>query len=298
MKLKSLLDKEFINVQVKVTTKEEAIDLILKQFSHRVKFKESIAAIRQAILEREKLGGTLLEGGMAIPHARLEGFNDLLTGIVIPETPIREPEGEEIRCLVIFLTTKGGSTHYLQTLASFARIAAEHERYNKFLASSSANELISSIEDIVIEKGMTVKDIMSETVYSLTPKATLKELADLFYQYRISYVPVVDEENNLLGEVTMGDLLKVGIPNYAVMIGNLDFLSHFEPFEELLNNEDKIIVEHIMREAKETLTLETSIIKTTMLMTKHNRRHLPVVEQGKILGVVSYMDLLSKVLRA
>ena len=108
MKLKSLLDRDFINPRAKVSTKDEAIDLVLKQFFHGYKFKKSQAEIKQAILEREALGGTLLENGMAIPHARLDGFNDLLIGIVIPEQPIIDEDGSKINSLVIFLTTKAG----------------------------------------------------------------------------------------------------------------------------------------------------------------------------------------------
>jgi len=298
MKLKSILDKDFINLGVKIKTKEEAIDLILDQFSRGFKFSRSLAEIKQAILDRELLGGTLFGNGMSVPHARLEGFNDLLVGIVIPENPIEEPDGNRITCIVVFLTTKSGSTLYLQTLAGFARMARDPEHFKRFLSSRTDKELMQVLENIDISKTMSVKDIMSESLYAISPQATLKELVDYFYKYKISYVPVVNDKKEILGEVNMNDLLKVGIPNYAVMIGNLDFLSHFEPFEELLNNEEKIKVEHIMRKVKMKLELNTSLIKTALEMTKNERRHLPVVENGVIIGVVSYMDILSKVLRA
>jgi len=297
MKLKSVLDRKFINTKANIHSKEEAIDLVLKQFSQDYKFKDKLEDIKQAILAREKLGGTLFDNGMAIPHARLEGFSDLLVGIVIPKTPITEKDGSVIKCLVIFLTMQAGSTLYLQTLAGFARMAQDEERYQRFLDSKSDTEVLNEIGDVVIHQNLTVKDIMSETLYSIRPESSLKELADYFYKYKISYIPVVNDDNKLVGEVNMNDLLKVGIPNYAIMIGKLDFLSHFEPFEELLKNEEKIKVEHIMRKVTLTLNQDSSLIETALEMTKHSRRHIPVTDNDRILGVVSYMDILSKVLR-
>ncbi|MBN2509685.1 MAG: CBS domain-containing protein [Spirochaetales bacterium] len=298
MKLISILDRDCIYTQSPVTTKEEAIDLVLHQFAARYKVKQQTTEMKHAILEREKLGGTLLENGMAVPHARLEGFNDLFIGIVIPQNPVTDESGAVITSFIVFLTTKSGTSLYLKTLAAFARVGMNTALYSRFLSSPDRDAVIETLKDLYVEKELTVKDIMSPEVLSVKPGQTIKDLINLLYKHRISYVPVVNDGKELIGEVNINDLLKIGIPNYAVMIGKLDFLSHFEPFEELLNNEDKIPVSHIMRKADSTLLPGTTIIETALLMTKFNRRHLPVVENGKIVGVVSFMDLLSKVLRA
>ena len=297
MKLISVLDRDCIHINADIASKEEGIDLVLKQFASGYKIKQKIAELKEAILERDKLGGTLFENGMAVPHARLDGFNDLFIGIVIPKNPIKESNGAEIRCLVVFLTTKSGTSLYLKTLAAFAQMGMNGAVYEKFLGSRDKDELIETLNDIYIEKELSVKDIMTPGVLSVEPTTTVKDLINLLYKHKISYVPVIENEK-LVGEVSINDLLKIGIPNYAIMIGKLDFLSHFEPFEELLNNEDKIPVGHIMKKVETTLNPGTTIIETALLMTKYNRRHLPVIDNGQIVGIVSFMDLLSKVLRA
>ena len=298
MKLISILDRDCIHPRAKVKSKEEAIDLVLDQFVSNYKAKQKSSEMKEAILDREKLGGTLFENGMAVPHARLEGFNDLFIGIVIPETPFSDENGALINSMVIFLTTKSGTSLYLKTLAAFAQMGMDESKYQKFLSCKDKDDVIETLKDLYIEKELTVKDIMSPSVLSVGPDETVKELINLLYKHKISYVPVVNGEQKIIGEVNVSDLLKIGIPNYAIMIGKLDFLSHFEPFEELLNNEDKIPVSHIMQKVESTLSPATTIIETALLMTKYNRRHLPVIDQGKIVGVVSFMDLLSKVLRA
>ena len=83
------------------------------------------------------------------------------------------------------------------------------EKFASFLASSTPADVISSLDGFYVEKGMTVGDIMSDNLFTIRKEETLKDLADLFYKHRISYVPVVDGQDRLIGEVSMSDLLKV-----------------------------------------------------------------------------------------
>ena len=119
----------------------------------------------------------------------------------------------------------------------------------------------------------------------------------MMFKYHVGYVPVIDENGNFIAEVNTNDVLRNGIPNYAMMIGNLKFLSSFEPFEVLLANEDKIKVRSIMRKPSIKLSPDTSVIETALELTQNNRRHVPIVDGNKIVGIVSFMDILTKVIR-
>ncbi|MBN2529412.1 MAG: PTS sugar transporter subunit IIA [Deltaproteobacteria bacterium] len=297
MKLSSLLDSAFILPQAQVKTKEEAIDLILHRFSQYFQTGTTLQAVKQAILDREAQGGTVLDKGLAIPHARLESFNDFFVGIVIPKAPITDDSNLPVKCVIMFLTAKTGSAIYLQTLSSFISLVKDDERYERFLKSHSSDEVLEILDTIEVQKELSVRDIMSTNIVSVTPHTTVRELVDILFEHKISYVPVLDSSGALLGEITMNDLLKAGLPHYAIKIGNLDFLNHFQPFETLLANENSIHVETIMRKVSVSLTPKTSMIETALEMAKNNRRHLPVVEQNILKGIVSFMDILSKVLR-
>ena len=110
-------------------------------------------------------------------------------------------------------------------------------------------------------------------------------------------MPVVDEKNGFIGEGTIHELLQVGIPNYAMMIGNLDFLATFEPFEALLRNESNITVAEVMRKPKGRLKPGTSIVEAALELTQGRYRHLAVVEKGQLVGILSVTDILTKILR-
>ena len=296
MKLVSLLDKNCIKVEHDIAGKEDAIIFLVDTILKEYKTGLSKDVIMSKILEREALGGTSFATGIAIPHARLDDFNDLLIAICVPKKPFIDND-IEIKMVVLILTSKTSSKTYLQVLSSFAQISQDKELFNKLALSKNSNEFVNFIEEVRIKKDLTVEDIMTTNILKVTPETTLKEILDIFYKNNISYAPVIDEKDNFIGEVTMLDLLKVGIPNYALMMGNLKFLTSFEPLEDLLKNEDKIKIKEIMKKPDITLEKESSIIEAALKLTQKDRRHIPVVENKKIVGVISFMDILNKVIR-
>ena len=111
-------------------------------------------------------------------------------------------------------------------------------------------------------------------------------------------LPVVDAQNTYLGEVGVINLLKVGVPDYLMMIDNLNFLSNFEPLEHLFDKEDIVTVREIMYANHVTLSPSTSIIEAVTLMIRYKCRFFSVVENGKLVGVLTAMDVFSKVFKA
>ncbi|MFA7566891.1 MAG: CBS domain-containing protein [Alkalispirochaeta sp.] len=296
MKLTSLLDPDFIEIGVSVGSVAEAVDRIVDAFHLSYHFVHSKDKILAAIHERESLGGTQFKTGLALPHARFEGFNDVLIGICVPQRPIATEAGP-IRFVVVILTEKTGSDLYLQTIAAFTRLSRNKELFDRLCAVGGKRELLSLLEGIEVKKEVTVADIMSDHRETVLPGASVREAADILYKSKSSYLPVVDEKGAFVGEITVHELLRIGIPDYAIKIGSLRFLSSFAPFEEFLRREDSIRIGEVMVEPEAVLEEQSSLAEAALLLTKHKRRHLPVLREGKLVGVLSFMDLLNRVIR-
>ena len=88
----------------------------------------------------------------------------------------------------------------------------------------------------------------------------------------------------------------LGNPEYTKFLPNLNFLKAFEPFEKLIKMEDQL-VENIMQPVKVFLTPDTSIFEAIFLMNKHDRRDLPIVSEGKIIGILSIKNIFRKVIK-
>jgi len=296
MKLSSLIEKDLILVKQDVKTREEAIGAAVNALLDKKKLSIDKKQIISEINQRDELGGTVFPTGLAIPHARIKDYGDLSIMICIPENPVKIGV-IEVRCFVIMLTSMAVSNLYLQVLATFTKLSMDKDFFSRLISSASPFEAEKLLEEIYVKKDLTVEDIMTTEYGTIGPDSNLKQLTDLFYLKKTSYIPVLDDKKQFIGEVRINDLISVGIPNYAVMIGNLSFLNSFEPFEKLMLEEENILVGDIMKKSLVSLGPETSVVEAALEMTQGNYRHLPVVKDGVLLGILNIMDILVKVLR-
>jgi predicted transcriptional regulator len=74
-------------------------------------------------------------------------------------------------------------------------------------------------------------------------------------------------------------------------------MNTLEPFEALLRNEGHMKVKDIMRSSNRSISKEASILEAALLITTKGYRHIPVVEKGIVVGMVSETDILKKVIR-
>ncbi len=298
MKLSSLLNPDNIITKSKARTKEEAINEIYTLIRKNYRFDMDTELVKAAIQERENLGGTSFASGIAIPHARLDNFDDLLIGILVPENPIPD-DTADLEMVVLILTSKTVSNIYLNTLAAFVKISRNKDLFSMVLRSADGDGFVEIMEreNIKVKEEVNVSTIMTEDVITLSPDSTIKELVDVFYKNQIGYVPVTAQDRTFLGEINLVMLIEEGIPDYASQLGHLKFLKTFEPLERLFRKEDEIILKDIMKKPSVFFTRDTSIIEAALEFTSTRRRHIPVVEEGKVIGIVALADILNKVLR-
>lgn len=107
----------------------------------------------------------------------------------------------------------------------------------------------------------------------------------------------MDDEGKYLGEVDILNLLKVGVPDYLMMLDHLSFLDSYEPWK-LLEQEDRMLVADIMRTDQEFLSPDSSIIEAAHEMIQGNKRYYSVVQNNVLAGVISATDIFTKVVRA
>ena len=278
---------------------EEAVRELLGALKKAHRLKPPLEEVVAAVMQREALGGTAFPTGIAVPHARLENFPDLLIGVCVPQTPILSQD-QPVKMVVLMLTSKTETTLYLNALAAFVKLSQDAVLFEKLIDSGSPEAFIRILQDasVDVKKDITVQAIMSASFPYLVRTDTVKHAADLFYKHSTSYLPVLSAEGDFIGELTVLDLFRIGLPDYVFKLGNLKFLKTLEPFEELLRKEEVLTVAEVMKKPSLYLNEDSSIIEAVYKFVSSNRRHLPVIKGGKIVGILSYMHILHKVLRA
>lgn len=140
------------------------------------------------------------------------------------------------------------------------------------------------------------KDIMSKEVITVHPETALLDVAKVLAEHNFDGVPVVDNENKLVGIVTEYDLINktsaVHLPTLQVVLRNLPQFkkeeAHFQ--EEIL----QLKVGDIMNKEPLTLTPDMPYDDVIKLFREHHRVNpIPVIDKDrKILGVISRFDVL------
>ncbi len=300
MRLAALLEPTMVSADLKADSKTGAIgelmDLVIKAHPEMDR-----AGVLSSIAEREEIENTSFGRSFAFPHARTDLVGEMHIALGISRKGIRAPapDGKPLHVFCLLLTPRNIAQLYLQTLSGLASVARDETSLAKFLAAKTPEEVIRVVWDtgVTIRKHLTVRDIMHRDVVSASPDETLKDAANKFYRYKVSGMPVIDDEGKPVGIISERHLIQAALPDYESLIQNMSLAPDTEPFDELLRREDEIKVRDIMTTRLFTTTEDTPIVEVAAQMLFRNVRRVPVVQDEKMVGIILRRDIVSKVIR-
>jgi len=299
MRLVSLLDARTIFIEQDETTLEKVFSSLVERICHHHRMPVCGNGLLEMIHKREAEGSTVYPSGIGIPHIRMDDYEDTVVGICLLKKPLFVDD-VSLRIIVLIITDKSSSRLYLNLVSTLLKLSKDQEMMSQLINDNSAHDVINTFKklDLVVKEDLTIGDIMTSEPIGVKPETKLSEMGKLMMENKISFFPVVDDCGRLLGEVSILNYLKVGIPDYLMLMDNLQFLRTFEPLERLLEKEDDITVGEIMSKPEHFLNAETSIIETVFQMIHHQKRFFSVVQDSKLVGIITAMDVYNRVIRA
>lgn len=145
-------------------------------------------------------------------------------------------------------------------------------------------------------KEMNAADVMTTSVITTTPDASIQEVAQSLLANRISALPIVDDEDKLLGIVSEGDLLHRA--EAGTEARGSWWLQAFRSSESLAAEFVKSHsrkVSDIMTQDVITVGPDTPVEEIAGLLERKHIKRVPVVSNGKVVGIVSRANLLQAV---
>ena len=143
---------------------------------------------------------------------------------------------------------------------------------------------------------MSAGEIMKREFVAITPDKTVKELVTLLAAHDLSGVPVVDEDGALVGIVTEGDIVAedadIHFPHYIQFLDSVIYLESMSKFEQRLRKVIAVSVGDLMTRDVYTVTSSDTVSRVATIMSKHKIGQVPVVDQGKIVGVVTRHEVI------
>jgi CBS-domain-containing membrane protein len=148
-------------------------------------------------------------------------------------------------------------------------------------------------------KGITVRDVMTNSVVTTSPSAPFKYVLRIMQDQRISGVPVVDESGRLVGIVSEADLLRAENRDPPRRNFFREWFVSPARLSEIERRSEDLRAEDVMTRDVVTVRAETSVTDAARMLLEAGVKRLPVTDdQGRVVGIVSRADLLRPYLRS
>ena len=306
MKITSYMDEKFIFTGLDFDTKEEMIKEIIRRVSERDEnFRKSKTEIEEIVLHRESELSTAMGYGVAIPHARVESYDDFIIAVGVNKKEIDcktiYHKKDKVKYFFLIISSVEKNQLILKSVPAIIRMFMNME-FNKAIYGKEiveAEDILKVMEkfDKESSEGIEAQDIMRVDIKPALLDDTMQNIAARFIKEEVDGLAVIDENGKFIGDITEEELIMFGLPKYAIFMKDLNFVRNSEQFEEYFKNEKNIKVRDIHEAFKPIIvSRKTSVIEISFLMVNNKVPRIYVVEEGKYYGTVYKNDIIKKVL--
>lgn len=143
---------------------------------------------------------------------------------------------------------------------------------------------------------LSAKDIMNREVVTVRPETEITAAARILLDRKINGVPVVNDKGTVVGILCQSDLIvqqkKMPIPSLFTFLDGLIALTSMKQLEKEVRKIAATVVADAMTPDPVTVKPDTSIETVAALMVDNSFHTLPVVENGRLVGIIGKADVL------
>jgi CBS domain-containing protein len=145
---------------------------------------------------------------------------------------------------------------------------------------------------------LTVRDIMDTRWLTVHPEDRIETVVHKLRENDLPGIPVVNDGDRCIGIITEADLIMAGeeedlhLPHYIELFGGIVFLESTKRFEERLRKAVGATARDLMTEDPVTISPDASVQEAARVIAQRKHNRLPVVEHGRLVGVVTRVDVL------
>jgi CBS domain-containing protein len=145
----------------------------------------------------------------------------------------------------------------------------------------------------------TVREIMETDVPTVRPEDPVEDVLRILRRHELQGVPVINDGGRCVGIITESDLVLAGeesdlhLPHYFELFGGLVFIEPLRHFEERLRKATASKAEDMMTADPVTIEPDASVEEAARLISRRKHDRIPVVEHGRLVGMVTRVDVLA-----
>ena len=134
---------------------------------------------------------------------------------------------------------------------------------------------------------MLVRDVMRKKVITVLFSDPFPKIVRLFIVKGISGAPVVDTKGKVVGIISEKDLFYKLFPSQKKFYKDLEYYMNYKNIEKDIPALMKFKARDLMSKKIVSISSDTHILKACSMFLVHNIRRLPVIDKGKLVGIVT-----------
>lgn len=134
---------------------------------------------------------------------------------------------------------------------------------------------------------MLVKEVMASPVFTIPDDTPFSKIVKILLKRKVSGVSVVNKNKKLVGVISEKDLLYKLFPSEKEFYKNIEYYKNFKKIELEATKIKKLKAKNVMTKDVVTVSPEDHVLVACSLMVINNIRRLPVVDNGKLVGIVT-----------
>ncbi len=147
---------------------------------------------------------------------------------------------------------------------------------------------------------LKAKDVMTQEVVTITEDMEIGAAAKLLFEKSFNGVPVLDAAGKLSGILCQADLVaqqkKLSLPSVFSLLDGFIPLGSMKDLDREVEKISALTAAHAMTRHPVTVAPDTGIDEVATLMTDKGFHTIPVVDGGKVVGIIGMRDLLGTLL--
>ena len=231
-------------------------------------------------------------------HFRTDAVDGVVGALAVTAEPVHRQHdpGKASRVVALLLAPAREGAMYLRVLAAFARALASDEVIAALEAATSAADVLGAeaLAAIEVPEEVLVRDLLGRRLVTVAPETPLMEAARLMIRHGVPALPVVSEENEMLGLVSHGEILRHLLPRHGgrTTTGEHAAVGRTPQLSTSLVRE--VAVRDVMDRSVLCLSEDQSLTEAATLMVQKKLERVPVVREGALVGLLTREDLVRR----
>lgn len=293
MRLSDFLPAAQIVVPVRHETIIGAADELLERLVAAGGISD-VEKLRRRVAEEQPEDIVAMGDRAFLLHYRTDAVTDLRVALGTSQRPICRELGESeeqcARILLLIVAPRKFAAEYLQLVGAFARLLSKQPLVERILEQPSSEALASldAFRDYELPAQLTVRDIMTYQPRTIAPETALKDAAREMVRLGVGGLPVVNEDGLVVGMLGERELLRT-LSGYLQGGRGEGARAPGVPAQ-------RSTVRDAMTRQVLCVSPDQAIADVSSMMTNKDVDRVPVVRDGRIVGMLTRGDIVRKLL--